>query len=186
MRKLAVLALALLLVPSAFAIVSQRHEASLLSNFITQGYSFARVQGFNNNNAPVNIVHWHTDIQLGLNRAFCELQPAVLPPGPYDIEIALQCQTGSGFTVLFPSGTKVEIDSFIPDDSPSAAFTVEKLQVITGPRLPTPFPVTAVGHVVLDESASAAGTFMFFAGVAAIVILAVTVILFSLRRDEDE
>jgi hypothetical protein len=188
MHKLAIVALFILLVPAAFAIVAQTHDVVMQSNLITQGYSFARVQGFNQNNAAVSIDHWHARIELAQSFAFCELQPAVLPPGPFDVEIALQCQTRSGFTTLFPSGTRIKIETFVPEGL-TQPFRVEKLTIITGPRLPTPFPVTPepgrlVPYVILEEQAGSAGTFMFFAGMGAIVILTLAIMLAS-RRQED-
>jgi len=185
MKKLAVLALALLLIPSAFAIVSQTHEALLQTTFITQGYEFARIQGFNQNDMPVSVLRWHMYAELGASHAFCELQPAALPAGPFDVDIVVHCQTRSGFTTLFPTGTRVNIETFAPDGTPENSFKIEKAWIETRPQVPTPFPITPVGQAIMDEQASSAGTFMFFAGIGAIVILTAAVILLSRQQQEE-
>lgn len=185
MRKLAVLALALLLVPSAFAVVAQTFQVPMQTSLVTQGYAFARVQGFNHNDVPVNVMHWHLTALLGLSHAFCELQPVPLPPGSFTVDIAVQCQTRSSFTTLFPTGTKVAIEVFSPDGTKPASFVLDKLWVETRAKVPTPFPITPIaGEAVLEEQSSTAGTFLFVAGMAAIVVLTLVVLLFSLRRDE--
>src|SRR5574341_1917431 len=129
MRMLAVLALAIILLPTAIALSEQTHDVTMQSTLVAQGYSFARVQGFNSEPTSVNILHWHTDAELGLSHAFCEMQPVTLPPGPFDVEIAVQCQTRSGFTTLFPKGTKVKAGTFV-EGTPN--FRVETLTITTG------------------------------------------------------
>jgi hypothetical protein len=108
-----------------------------------------------------------------------------LPPGPFDIELVVQCQTRSGFTTLFPTGTQVKIETFTPDGTPQDSFSIEKAWIETKPQVPTPFQITPVGHAIIDESASKAGTFIFFAGMGAIVVLAAVVILASRRQEQD-
>jgi hypothetical protein len=184
MKKLALFALVLLLIPSAFAVIAQTHDVQFTSSLIGQGYFYAHVQGVNYNSEPVQVVHWHLDAELGLSHAFCELQPVTIPPGPFDVEIAVSCQTRSQFTTLFPKGTRMKIDSFVPDDTGTAGWRAERFSIDAGARVPTPFPITPVGHVILEEQASTAGTFMFFAGMGAIVVLTIAVILFSFKREE--
>jgi hypothetical protein len=185
MKKLAVFALVLLLIPSAFAIIAQTHYVQFTSSLIGQGYFYAHVQGVNLNSEPVQVVHWHLSADLGLSHAFCELQPATIPPGPFDVEIAASCQTRSQFTTLFPKGTKMKIDSFVPDDTPQQpGWRAERFSIDMGARVPTPFPIAPIGHVIIEEQANPTGTFMFFAGMGAIVVLTIAVILFSLRREE--
>ncbi len=184
MRKLAVLALALILIPSVVAIIAQTHEVKMQTQFVTQGYSFARVQGLNYNDVAVNVLHWHMTAELGPNHAFCELQPAPVPPGPFDVEIAVQCQTRSQFTTMFTKATKVKIETFVPDGVPENSLKLENFFIETGPRVPTPFPLTPLGHAVIEEQANTTGTFMFIAGLSGIVALTIAVIVLSLRREE--
>ena len=183
MKKLAVLALFVLLIPSVLAIIAQTHKVTMQTTFITQGYEFARLQGFNRNDIPVNVPHWHMTAELGALHAFCEFQPAILPPGPYDVELTVQCQTLSGFTTMFPNGNLVDIETFVADNIPENSFTVEKVWIETRPQLPTAFPISPIGHAVIEQETSKAGTFMFIAGMAAIAVVALAVVLFSRRKE---
>ena len=183
MKKLAVLALFLLLIPSAFAVVANTFQVPMQSNLITQGYEFARVQGFNHNDVPMNILHWHLRAELGPSYAICEMQPAPLLPGPFDVDITVQCQTRSQFTTLFPTGSNAVIEAFTPDGVP-VNFNIAKIWIETRPQVPTAIPISTIGHAVLDEQATKAGSFMFFAGMGAIVLVAIAVILFSRREEE--
>ncbi len=182
MRIIAVLALAVILLPAVIAVAEKTHDVTMQSTLVAQGYSFARVQGFNSEPTSVNILHWHTDAELGLSHAFCEMQPATLPPGLFDVEIAVQCQTRSGFTTLFPKGTKVKTGTFV-EGTPN--FRVETLTIETGARVPTPFPIATVGHAIREEASSGSGSLLFIAGMGAIAILAAAVILFSLKHNEE-
>lgn len=182
MRTLAVLALAIFLLPAVIAVSETTHDVTMQSTLVTQGYSFARVQGFNEEAVSVNMLHWHTTAELGLSHAFCEMQPVTLPSGPFDVEIALQCQTRSGFTTLFPKGTKVKTGTFVEG---TPRFRVEYLTIETGPRVPTPFPIAPLGHVIRQEQASTSGTLLFLAGMGAIVILTAAIILFSLKHQDE-
>lgn len=183
MRKLALLVLALIIIPSVMAIQTDVHNAVMQTQFLNQGYSFARVNGMNFNEGPVDVLHWYMNAELGSNRVTCELQPAQLTPGPFDLEIVIQCQTWSGFTTMFTKNTQVKIETFVEDFKYSQPFSIERISVEAGPRVPTPFPI---GQVIIEEEPSNAGTFVFVAGIAGMVILALAVLLLSLRRQEEE
>jgi hypothetical protein len=183
MKKLAVFALLLMIVPSVLAVVAQTHEVTMQTNFVTQGYEYARVQGMNYNNEELPVLHWHAPVQIGGVFSFCEIQPVNLPPGAFDIELTAYCNTHSGFTVMFPTGTKVKVETFVPDGL-NANFKVEKLWLESRPKLPTPFPLSTVGHAVIEERAGTGGSLLFIAGIGAIVVLAAGILLASLRREE--
>lgn len=184
MNKLAVLALIVLLVPGVSAIIVHSHQAMMQTNIIKQGYEFARVQGFNYRDTPIDIVHWHLSGETALVRALCELQPTTVPPGPFTADIIVQCQTRSGMTSFFPSQTKAKIESFTSDDIPAGSFTLEKIWIEARAAPATPFPITPIGHAVLEEESSSTGSFLFFAGIGAIILLTITIILSSSKREE--
>ncbi len=184
MKKLAVLALIILLVPTVSAIITHSHTALMQTNIVKQGYEFARVQGVNYRDTPVNIMHWHLSGETALVRALCELQPTIVPPGPFTTDITVQCQTKSGMTTFFPIGTKVKIDSYTPDDTPAGAFTLEKIWIEARVETATPFPISTIGHAISAEEATAAGSLLFFAGIGAIAVLTFLIIFFCLKHGE--
>jgi len=183
----------LLMVPAAFAVTTYTFNTVMQSTLVTQGYQFARVQGVNNNNDPIGIVSWRMFANLGLSQATCQLQPTFLVPnGPYEVVVPIQCQTRSGMTSLFPTGTQVQMEVHVPDTVNAGTFTVDKVWIETQPMVRAPFPVapllqqplSSAGFAVNDQSASSLGSSMLFAGMGAIVVLTIAVLFFSLRRDD--
>ncbi len=178
MKKLAVLVLALLLIPSVFAVIGPSFKASMQTNLITQGNEFARIQGMNHNSVPVEMLKWSINAELGRLYSFCEMQPTILPPGPFEVEVSIQCQTRSQFTTLYPTGTLIDVRTIVPAEYDSP-FTVERVWITTTPQVPTAFPT---GQAVLVQQASSTGTVLFVAGMAGIIILTLAVVILSLRR----
>jgi hypothetical protein len=184
MKKLAVLALLLLIVPSAFALLLETHDVKMTSTFIAQGYEYAIVQGFNRNDRPVNIEHWHMKVELGQTYAFCEIQPTVVQPGPFMADVEVSCMTRSGLTSFVKKDTIVKISKYVPDDTPANTVTLDTIKIETRPQAPIPFQVTKVtGEATLSQSASTTGSLMFLLGIGVIVIVAIAVILASLRQE---
>jgi len=184
MKKLAVLALLLLIVPSAFALLLEKHDVTMTSTFIAQGYEYAIIQGFNRNDKPVSIEHWHMKVELGQSYAFCEIQPTIVQPGPYTADVEVSCQTRSGLTSFFKQNTMVQISKYVPDDTPANSVSVDKIRLETRLQAPVPFQVTKVtGEATLSQSASTSGSLMFLLGIGVIVIVAIAVILASLRQE---
>jgi hypothetical protein len=187
MKKLAVLLLALLIVPCALAeVVKESRTVAMQSTLITQGYQYAIIIGMNRLDRPISVQQWNMKAILGPSYAFCELQPTILPPGAFAIDVATQCQTRSGFTTMYTKGTMVSIETYVPQDVPANSFSIDTIAIETKPTLmTTPFPLTAVtGTYVMEAQPSGAGSFMFFAGIGAIIILAITVILVSMLHEE--
>jgi hypothetical protein len=185
MKKLAILAVLLLVIPSAFALVMERYNVQMQSNVITNGYEYAIVSGFNRNDIPVNIEHWHMKVELGQQYAFCEIQPTTVQPGPYMADIEVSCLTRSGLSSFFPKNTMVKIDKYVDESVPANSVSIESIKLETRVKAPVPFQVTkVVGEAVLDANASTAGSLMFLAGIGAIIILAVVIVLSSMRREE--
>ncbi|MEM2916007.1 MAG: hypothetical protein QXT19_01455 [Candidatus Woesearchaeota archaeon] len=187
MKKLAVLLLALFVVPCVLAeVVKESRTVAMQSTLITPGYEYAVVTGVNSLDRPISIQQWNMKAILGPSYAFCEFQPTILPPGAFAVNVAIQCQTRSGFTTMFTKGTMVAIETYVPEDVPAGSFSIDTITVETKPRLlTTAFPIVAVsGTYVLQAQPSNAGSFIFLAGIGAIITLAITVILFSLLRRE--
>lgn len=187
MRKLALLLLALFVVPCALAeVVKESRTVAMQSTLITQGYQYSVIIGVNRLDRPITVQQWNMKAILGPSYAFCELQPTILPPGAFAVDVATQCQTRSGFTTMYTKGTMVTIETYVPEDVPADSFSIDTITVETKPRLLTAaFPMAAVsGTYVLEAQPSNAGSFMFFAGIGAIIILAITVILASLLKRE--
>ncbi len=185
MKKLAILAVLLLVIPSAFAYVMETHSVQMQSNVITNGYEYAIVSGFNRNDIPVNIEHWHMKVELGQQYAFCELQPTIVQPGPYMADIEVSCLTRTGLSSFFPKNTIVKIAKYVEDSVPQNSVSIESIKLETRVQAPVPFQVTKIaGEAILDANASTAGSLMFLAGIGAIIILAVVIVLSSMRREE--
>ncbi len=187
MRKLAVLLLALFVIPCVLAeVVKESRTVPMQSTFITQGYEYALIRGVNSLGKPISVQQWNMKAILGPSYAFCEFQPTILQPGAFAVDVATQCQTRSGFTTMYTKGTIVTIETYVPDDVPANSFSIDTVTIETKPTLlTTPFPMTAVtGTYVLEAQPSSTGSFMFFAGIGAIITLAITVILVSLLQRE--
>lgn len=185
MKRLAVLAVLLLIVPSAFALIMENHNVQMQSNVIAQGYEYAIVHGVNRNDVPVNIEHWHMRAELNQQSAFCELQPTTVQPGTYTADIEVSCQTRSGLSTFFPKNTIVKIAKYVPDNTANSV-SIDTIKLETRVQAPTPFQVTKVaGEAVLGQDASGAGNFMFFAGIGAIAVLTIGIILASLMQKEE-
>jgi hypothetical protein len=185
MKKLALLAVLLLVIPSAFALSMETHNVQMTSNLIAQGYEYAIVTGVNKNFVPVNIEHWHMRVDLGQQFAFCELQPTTVQPGPYTADIEVSCQTRTGLTSFFTKNTIVKISKYVADSVPLNSVSVDTIKLETRVKAPVPFQVTKVaGEAILDAQASTAGSLMFLGGIGAIIILAAVIILSSMRREE--
>ncbi len=187
MKRFAVLLLALFVVPCALAdVVKESHTVAMQSTLITQGYQYAVVTGVNRLDRQIEVNQWNMKAVLGPSYAFCELQPIILPPGAFALDVAAQCQTRSGFTTMYTKGTMVAIETYVPDNVPANSFSIDSITIVTKPRLLTvAFPMTAVtGTYVSEAQAGNAGSFMFFAGIGAIIVLAITIILAALRQRE--
>lgn len=182
MKKLALLALLVLIVPAASAFITAQQQVSLQTPLIRQGYEFAKVQGFNYMDTPLEMQHWHIMLRSGLNKARCEMQDTVIQPGPFTVEVTVQCLTQSGLSAIFPINSKQRVETFVPDDTPEDAFMLDKIWIEARPYQPEPFTVI-VGHAVSEEP-STAGNFTFLGGIGAIIALAATIILSSLKREE--
>ncbi|MEM4247299.1 MAG: hypothetical protein QXR48_00945 [Candidatus Woesearchaeota archaeon] len=194
MKKPAILLAVLLLLPSALAqaeyqtidLVKHTHDVLMKSQFITQGYEYARIQGINRLDVPLEVKHWHLNAEVGPQYAFCEMEPVSIPPGIIDVEIRIQCQTRSGFTAMYPKGTMVKVTAYMLKEPPEGSHSIESITIYTKPAVPTPFPVTRItGESTVEESTSTAGTFMFIAGIGAIIILAVIIVLASLMQKKE-
>ncbi len=187
MRKLAVLLLALFIIPCVLAeVVKESRAVPMQSTFITQGYEYALIRGVNSLDRPISVQQWNMKAILGPSYAFCELQPAILQPGAFAVDVATQCQTRSGFTTMYTKGTIVTIETYVPEDVPANSFSIDTITIETKPTLlTTPFPMTAIsGTYVLEAQPTSTGSFMFFAGIGAIIVLAITVILVSFLQRE--
>jgi hypothetical protein len=181
MKNILLLVMLFLMLPLVAA-TSYTVDTTLQSNLVTQGYAFARVQGANLNNQPVGIVSWTMNADLGLNHAVCTLQPAFISPnGPYELVIPVQCQTGTGMTTVFPTGTKVKVTVAVPDNVEANSVSVDNIWLQNQPQVPTPFPVV-LGRVV-DDEAAAGSPLIFFGGIGAIVLL--TLVIFLASRKEE-
>jgi hypothetical protein len=78
----------------------------------------------------------------------------------------------------------VKISKYVPDDTPANSVSVDIIRLETRPQAPVPFQVTKVtGEATLSQSASTTGSLMFLLGIGVIVIVAITVILASLRQE---
>lgn len=184
MKKLAVLALLLLIVPSAFALLLEKHNVPMTSTFVTQGYEYALIQGFNRNDQPVSIEHWHMRVMLGQAYAFCEIQPTIVQPGPYTADVEVSCQTRSGLTTFFKKDTTAEISKYVPDNTPANSVSIDKIKLETRPKQPIPFQVTKVtGEAVLEQPSSTAGSLMFLLGIGMILTVAIAIIIASMRQE---
>ncbi len=189
MRKLSLILAILMLIPSAIALdidmAKHTHLVPMQTQFITQGYEYARVQGMNKLDKPIIVEHWHLNAELGPMYARCEMEPATLQPGPFDVEIVVQCQTRSGFTNMYPKGTIVTLEGFTKENPLEGTHNIDKIWIEAKPTVPTPFPITRVtGGAVLEEAGSTAGSFMFIAGICAIAIIAIAVVLLAMRKEE--
>ncbi len=187
MKKLAVLLLALFVVPCALAeVVKESRTVAMQSTLITQGYQYAVITGVNRIDRPITVQQWNMKAILGPSYAFCELQPTILPPGAFALNVATQCQTRSGFTTMYTKGTMVNIETYVPQEVPADSFSIDTITIETKPRLlSVAFPMAAVtGTYASEAQPSSAGSFMFLAGIGAIIILAITVILISLLQRE--
>lgn len=178
MKKLAVLALALVLLPTVLAIVPGNYQPTMQTTFILQGYEFARVQGVNNGPA-VTLPDWHFTVQLAQNYASCELQPTTLPQGAFTLDLVAQCQTRSGMTAFFKLGTRVAMETFFPEGTNPSNILVDKIWLESRPESPQPFPTA---HVIIDRSVGTAGNVMFILGIGAIAALTAAVILVSRKE----
>ena len=194
MKKLVILLLALFLVSSVFAqnelhitdLIKHSHDVLMKSQFITQGYEFARIQGINRLDTPLVIDHWHMNAQVGPQYSFCEMEPLSIPPGPFDLEITIQCQTRSGFTTMYPPGTYAQVTAYMREEPKEGTHSLDSITIYTKPTVPTQFPVTKVtGKSVLEQNGSTAGTFMFIAGICGIAVLAVVIVLASMMQREE-
>lgn len=186
MKRLALLLVALLIIPSVLAdVLKESHNVAMKSNLIGQGYKFAKVEGVNRLDVPISVLRWHMRAQVNQLYSACEIQPTTLPPGAFELDTVVQCQTRSGLTVLYPPGTTVTIDTYAPDSIPPASFSITGIKIETRVQQPTPFEATPIaGEAVLEASGDTAGTFMFIAGISAIIILAVIVVLSSIMQKE--
>jgi hypothetical protein len=184
MKHIIAFLLALAIIPSVLAVQPQTHNTAMQTTFITQGYSFARVQGINYNDAPVNVLNWRMTAELGALYASCEFQPVPLPPGPFDVRLTINCQTRSGFTTMYTPGTQVKIDTVVPDNTPGAGFQIEKVWVEAGPKLPTAFPLTGQAVRNAGNETNSTASWMFFAGMGAITAMTILVLLLSRRKEE--
>lgn len=188
MKKAILLALlAILIMPAASALLTETDMVTLDSNLVRQGYQFAHIKGVNSNpDTPLDVRHWKAKLEAGPNRARCEMQDNIrLPPGPFDVEIAVQCQTQSGLSTIFPRGLKVTLETFFEDDAPVAFYNPERLTIEAVPHgQRTGFPEGMTGRAVNYNQTNSTGTFLFFAGMGAIVIVAGAVIISSLRQEE--
>ena len=193
---LSVIAL-VLLVPAVFAVTTYTFNTVMQSTLITQGYQFARIQGVNTASQPIGIISWSMSVDLGLSMATCQFQPTFLVPnGPYEVIVPIQCQTRSGMTSLFPTGTTVKTEVHVPDNVNPGSFTVDKVWIETRPQVRSPFPVApfvqqplSAGFAVRDpiipgRSYRSLSSTLLFAGMGAIVVLTIAVIFFALKRDE--
>jgi len=87
---------------------------------------------------------------------------------------------------MYPKGTKVKITAYMKEEPKEGSHSIDAITIYTKPTVPTPFPVTPIaGEAVLEESGSAAGTFMFIAGIGAIAILTLVVIFASMMQKEE-
>ncbi len=190
MKKLIVLLAVLLLLPSVFAadfeLIKHSHFVPMKSQFITQGYEFAQIKGMNFLSEPLKVVQWNLNAEVGPLYAFCEMEPVSIPPGAFDLEITIQCQTRTGFTAMYPPETLVRIDGYTNEIIPEGSHLINSIYVDTKPRVPTPFPITTVTAAATSEtSASTAGSLMFIAGIGAITILAAIIIIAALKQQEE-
>lgn len=176
----------LLIVPAAFAVTTVTFDTVMQSTLVTQGYQFARIQGVNTGNQPIGIISWSMFANLGLSQVNCQFQPTFLVPnGPYEVVVPIQCQTRSGMTTLFPTGTSVKVETHVPDNVQAGTFTVDKVWIETRPQVRTPFPIAPLaGQAVSAQDASSLGSTMLFVGMGAIVVLTLAVLFFSLKRDD--
>lgn len=191
MKKLAVLALALVLLPAALAIVTGNYQPALQTTFITQGYEFARVQGVNNG-AAVTVPDWHFTVQLAQNYAACELQPTTLPSGAFTLDLVAQCQTRSGMTAFFKLGARAALEAIFPEGSNPSNVHVDKIWLESRPESPQPF-LTA--HAIYESIPGRAGGYrrparvrstggvMFVLGIGAIAALTIAVLLASRKAE---
>lgn len=190
MRKLSLILAILMLIPSVIAfdidLAKHTHLVPMQTQFITQGYEYARVQGMNKLDKPIIVQHWHFNADLGPMYARCEMEPATLQPGAFDIEVVVQCQTRSGMTNMYPKGTVVTLEGFMKENPLEGTHNIDKIWIETKPTVPTPFPITRVtGGAVIEEAGSTAGTFMFIAGICAIAIIAIAVVLMAMMQREE-
>ena len=108
----------------------------------------------------------------------------MLPPGPFDVEIAVQCQTQSGMSTVFPIGRSIRLETFFDDDAPVAFYNPERITIETEPHAPRAgFPVEITGHAITLEQTNSTGTFLFLAGISAIAVLTAAIIISSRRED---
>lgn len=190
MKKLAILALALVLLPAVLAIVPGNYQPALQTTFILQGYEFARVQGVNNG-AAATVPDWHFTVQLAQNYASCELQPTSLPSGAFTLDLVAQCQTRSGMTAFFKLGTRVALEAFFPEGTNPSNIVVDKIWLESRPESPQPF---LVGHVISENIPGRASAYrrhyrarptggaMFILGIGAIAALTIAVLLASRKE----
>lgn len=184
MRKLAVLAVLLLIVPSAFALILEKQQIPMISNVVTQGYEYAIVQGFNKHSSPITITHWHMNAELGTRYTFCELQPITVQPGPFTADIVVSCLSRTSMATFFPINTIVNMETYVPEGTPPNSILLDSIKLETRVQKPVPFPVTEItGEAVSGQEGTGEGSFIFFAGMGAIALLTMAIILASRKAE---